>query len=688
MSRNVKIAAAVIAVIAIALVVWWRRGGSSDHAAGGGGASGSDEAAGSASDDPWTKRPKAPIHGVAADDDPTIVSFGAPATVEGTVRDAATKQPVPNADVAFWSKRGELTTTAGGDGHYKLDLTTGAWNARASVADTMLSKAQVVRVDAPHLTVDLEVDKLAHVHGIVRDAQTHAPVGGADVAVDPPTKEESEALEATVGRATLTASDGSYKLAAMPGELRVEATAPGKIAHRSLPAIAPGADVTLDLELHANADIDGRVVDAKGAGVGGATVSMFVSLGDIDLNKKSTLTTGADGRFAVKGMMPGTLVIEARTDDGAATDPKVIDLAQQAGKDIVLVLAPAAPLRGHVAYGDGSPARDAQVRVHRTGLATLFASTNTDKDGNFEVHGPSNGRFIIDAISEYGTAHLIDATTDVVNQLVIHVPGGIRGKVHTKTGAVKDFTVAIDHIRPAGNARDIPPPAPQRYTPADGAFEWPKLDPGTYDLTVRVEGQVTSHVTGVVVPDGAWANIDVAIDAKGAVGLTGIVHAGDKPIAGARVDATCTGGQQMTAADGTFLFADAGGGSCALTITADGYATTLRTALAGVPTDIELAPGHGKTEIDGVGVILQPYQDSARVVGVLSPQAAPLHVGDVIVAIDGNAAAGMRFGQILALVRGDAGTTCRLTVERGGAKLDVEIVRGKISSSGVDPGMA
>src|SRR5262249_45071979 len=98
--RKAWIAAAVIAAIAIALVVW-RRGGSSDRASGGGdGASGSDDASGTGEGDPWSKRPKAPIHGVAADDDPTIASFGAPAVVEGTVRDSATQQPAPTADVA------------------------------------------------------------------------------------------------------------------------------------------------------------------------------------------------------------------------------------------------------------------------------------------------------------------------------------------------------------------------------------------------------------------------------------------------------------------------------------------------------------------------------------------------------------------------------------------------------------
>jgi hypothetical protein len=684
--KRALVAAAVIAVLAI-VVVWWRHGRGADHGAGADGASGSDLAAAGTGGDDTPGGPVRPIHtGITGDDDPTIIAAGAPAVVEGVVRDAATKAPIPNADVAFWSKRGELTTESGADGHYKLDVTTGAWSARAATGDDGLSVALLVRVDAPHVVVDLDVQKLAHLHGVVRDAVTHAPVSGAVVSVEPAEKAVREALDATAGLAVQSGGDGSYKLSVPPGEVRLMATAPGKLGHRALPAVAPGADAVADLELRSNVSIDGHVVDGKGAGVAGAKVTVFLAIADIDLNHNRTITTGADGRFEAHGLEPGTLTLVAKTDDGGATEPKLMDISGGDLHDLVLTMSPAVAIRGHVKYSDGRAAPGAVVKVRRSGLAGLFAEAASDKDGRFELKGPSSSTYDLTASTENGTARLLGAAPDTDIELVIRIPGGIRGKVHTKTAPVADYTVAIDQMTLAGNERGQNPPPPQRYTPADGTFEWPHLDPGTYELTVRGGGAV-AHVHGVAVPERDWATLDVLLDA--AVGLSGRVHAGDKPIASARVDAGCTGASAITGADGDFAFPDAPAGDCAITISADGFATAQRRAHAGTPLDVDLAAAaKGKTDLTGIGVALEPWKGAAHVIGVLAPSAQQLQPGDVIEQVDGVDAASLGFAGMIASIRGDAGTHVKLKVKRGATEVELDLVRARFTYDGKAPGVA
>jgi hypothetical protein len=481
--------------------------------------------------------------------------------------------------------------------------------------------------------------------------------------------------------------DGSYRLAVPPGEVRLLATAQGRLGHRAVPAVAPGADAVADLELHNNVSIAGHVVDGKGAAVAGATVTVFLAIYDVDLNHKRTVTTGADGRFEARDLEPGTLTIDAHTADGGATEPRMLDLSAIGDQhDLVLTLSSAVAIRGHVKFSDGRAAPGAVVKLRRTGVAGVVAETQTDKDGLFEARGPGGSKYEISAQNEYGTARVYDVAADGDIELVIRVPGGIRGTVHTKSGPVADFTVAIDQMTLAGNERGQTPPPAQRYTPADGKFEWAHLDPGTYELTVRGGGGV-AHVHAVAVPERDWANVDVVLDA--AVGLSGVVHNGDKPVASARVDAACTGASAITGADGSFAFPDAPAGDCAITISADGFASAQRSAHAGTPLDVDLAgAAKGKTDLTGIGVRLEPWKGAAHVVGVIAPSAQQLQPGDVIEQVDGVDVASLGFAGLIASIRGDAGTHVKLKVRRGANEVVLDLVRARFTYDGTAPGVA
>ncbi len=80
----------------------------------------------------------------------------------------------------------------------------------------------------------------------------------------------------------------------------------------------------------------------------------------------------------------------------------------------------------------------------------------------------------------------------------------------------------------------------------------------------------------------------------------------------------------------------------------------------------------------GVGVLLEPKDGHLMVVRTLqgSPaQQAGIQAGDEIVAVDGESIADKVDGEAAALIRGEEGTTVKLTVMRDGRQLDFEIER-------------
>ncbi len=589
--RQLAVGAAILALV----VALFFGGRAAIVGGGGGGGSSSDPGSGAGSDeasgaDPGGA-PRRPLHGPGGGDgDPTAIAMG-PAVVEGTVRDAVTHQPVAGAQVVFWNKQGEQTTDSRADGHYRIEITVGPWSCGASDGAERITYPQSVKVNPSNPPIDLELQQLAHVHGTVRDAAGRA-IAGADVTYEHKDRAVREAFDGSIGRVAQTDAGGGYELAVLPGEVRLRANAPHQLAHRVLPGVAPGADVLADLVLAKLVSIDGRVVDAHGAPVAGAEVTAFVAVIDVDLNAKRVLTSDADGRFAAAGLNPGWLTLSARTGDGAMSKVvPMVELVHGDLHDLILTMVPPGPISGRVVYGDDSPARSAQIKASRVGYAGTWAETSTDDSGAFTFQGPTDGNFDIVATAAAGTGRAQGATAAAPVEIVIHVPGGLRGYVHADKVAATDYTVAIDRFVPAEGQRGVTTPPPQRFMVADGRFEWAHLDDGTYALTVHAAGAAAAHVSATIT-DGKWTDLDVPLETG--AGTTGRVHAGDKPIANARLDVACTGGSTVTSADGRFQLADLPAGGCPVTITADGYAIAHGTAKPGTPLAAAIEAAGGK----------------------------------------------------------------------------------------------
>lgn len=88
----------------------------------------------------------------------------------------------------------------------------------------------------------------------------------------------------------------------------------------------------------------------------------------------------------------------------------------------------------------------------------------------------------------------------------------------------------------------------------------------------------------------------------------------------------------------------------------------------------------------GIGAVLENNQDGIRIVEVYmdSPaEKAGLRPGDIITAVDGVNVVGMDSADVAAMIRGEEGTTVKLTIKRGDFILDFSIVRATINRSTV-----
>jgi len=91
---------------------------------------------------------------------------------------------------------------------------------------------------------------------------------------------------------------------------------------------------------------------------------------------------------------------------------------------------------------------------------------------------------------------------------------------------------------------------------------------------------------------------------------------------------------------------------------------------------------------EGIGTVLDTYEDSIIITSVLkdSPaEKAGLKVGDVITSVDGKSIVGMPIEDVLALIKGSAGTTVKLTITRDNSTLNFTITREQLSLDTVLP---
>lgn len=141
-----------------------------------------------------------------------------------------------------------------------------------------------------------------------------------------------------------------------------------------LPLTAGPRDVGT-VVLEAAGAVAGRVVDADGAPVAGATVT---TLGD------AITTTAADGSFRLERLSPGPDTLAVRADGAPIAEVDLTVRAASVAEGIEVWLGPTTSLRGRVVDRRGQPVAGARVELDPVDRPDV-SRTESGPDGRFQV---------------------------------------------------------------------------------------------------------------------------------------------------------------------------------------------------------------------------------------------------------------------------------------------------------------
>lgn len=315
-------------------------------------------------------------------------------------------------------------------------------------------------------------------------------------------------------------------------------------------------------------DITGTVLDndAIPQPQPGATLTLTDANGDV----VATTTSGADGTYSFPGVVatagytvrvtaPATMIPEGPAS--VAVDLTTADgVADFTVRDIIPV-----PVSGRVTDGEGAPIAGVSVTI-------AGQTTTTDADGRYVIDdvpvGPHtativtpDGYTIVSSPPPFTVpADSEDPITGV--DFVLAEDPTVSGVVLANGSGVAGVTVTASG--PGGIVLTT-------VTGATGAYSFPRLDAGVYEITVATpDGYVAAGAT-TRTETVATADVpDVDFELARLGGLSGVVRTdAGAPVAGAVITVETDGGalQLTTDADGAYGLGDLPPGTYRLTIT-------------------------------------------------------------------------------------------------------------------------
>jgi hypothetical protein len=531
--------------------------------------------------------------------------------------------------------------------------------------------------------------------------------------------------------------DGSHTvISGADGAFRLEASEPGQYdlalvaASGYLPfapewgqspisyAAAPGARISgVVIYLTPAVVYDGRVLGPDGEPVAGALVRVssdqVPELMVVDASQE--VRSDARGEFQISA--PDGALVEATHPDFGPGRARV-DFSAQVSHRLTIRLTDARDraaltIAGQVLGPDGAPAERAQVeadpqpeiRGRPGGELVPSRRVLTGDDGRFELADLEPGPYrLVASLAPHAPAvrAAVEAGSKEV-ELRLREGNGIRGKVvDAKTGdPVAAFTVLV---RAAGYARDAPPPRNTSIFDAGGQYELTGLVPGRTLVQVVALGYAPAGEVSVDVPTppAPPATADFELSRGSRIFGTVLDEPSRAPLQGARVTVegrTRTGdttvpiaGSTLTDASGAFELGGIAVQTHSILAAAAGHHGRIVSGLSVEeeqdvgPIEILLSPvvegEKPALDLTGIGAVLSAEQ-GALVIGQVAANGGAFEVGlapgDKIFAIDGKPWSELDFNDAINAIRGPAGTTVTLTVQKAESDetTDIEVPRRK-----------
>lgn len=334
------------------------------------------------------------------------------------------------------------------------------------------------------------------------------PVGGAVVYSAPPTTVLH--LIRTSPRAVSDA-EGRYTVRHLAHRSFLGARAEGHAASAlhvlGNEAVRDGA-VQLDLVVgDGGATIQGRVVDARGLPVKGASVVAMsregsrwrpvrVGISALAWQRVCAVSDG-DGAFIIAGQAPGTTTIAAWTADRPRVEQEV-SLVRGQTASVVLHLPDGAHVAGVVRGPDGSPLSDVMVQCTDRFRDETTPVAYTDAEGAYHLMGLPLGRVKLRASSDGMSAVSCVAETSIHgsrHDFVLRPAPRINGRVLDERGAPA-VGVWVEGREPESRR---PASKPQK-TDGDGSFSLACHAEGVVEISLRWEESAMETPAVKVVP--------------------------------------------------------------------------------------------------------------------------------------------------------------------------------------------
>lgn len=488
------------------------------------------------------------------------------------------------------------------------------------------------------------------------------------------------------GEPWTTRSDGTFRLSPVStGKVFVVARHPQYLPAWSEPLILTARrDGEVSIVMRAGGTLEGRVVDAAGKPVPGATVSVASRAGGFDRSVKTAL----DGAFAFMSVPERLSLAVARADDPLDVAARAeIEVPEQARKTIELVIPPArGQVEVRVVDDRGYPVATAEV--HATSLdpkSPAQRTTFSDANGDAAIAGMLGLPLRIETRAPGFASHGREwpETTKAV-RVELQRGETIEGEIRCKgQPSVAEVTVygALGVRTTRSDAR--------------GHFMVRDLGRESIRIAARAEG-----CAPLVVPVSVRASsrpqdvgrLELAAEAI----IEGRVEDDrGQPVGGARVTvdarlatlpATVT---TVTGRDGNFRLAALPAATIALdAVTLEGrtgrvadlqpsVGTTLRDVR--IRVDASRAPRSVAPMMGDVGIRLGETAEHVVVASVQSgseAERAGVMWGDTILAIDGVTVHGIESAR--ARLRGAVGDSVMLSIERAGARQTLHVPRERL----------
>lgn len=357
-----------------------------------------------------------------------------PATVQGTVRDAVTLEPIsgalvkvviPNTDIVV----GSIITS--NDGTYSIgNLPEGSNNVVISADGYATQVIPVILVpnETEMVNADLEPNP-AGITGSVRSAQAAGGIAGALVRIF-----NSDGVFIT---STLTDNDGFYVITGLEaGQYTVVASADGFGNQIAIVTLSPGETENLDFSLsNQTATLKGTVRDAvNNQPIQSALVQVFRIGTTIPI--ASVLTNGS-GEYEITGLNPREYRV-VFSADGYASEVFRIFLTNEEVQTLNAELGRRpATIRGRVTDAKtGEPIQSAGVITVISGSGIIVASTLTDQEGNYILSGLSPGNYNVIFSAEGYVSQTVMITLNRGETVILNA--ALQSNPATLTGYVRE----------------------------------------------------------------------------------------------------------------------------------------------------------------------------------------------------------------------------------------------------------